>query len=316
LINKNGGSPKYQLDDQKHPVTIGIEGIIWPPELAKCLAIKKIGLDYPIVITDIKGCGILNDDYMVAMLMLQNPDVYYNPVSGWFYRLQEGDGEAQPQRIYEEEIKNAFHRILRGLRKPASKAPLDELPAPLCEAFGQTSEPASKAEVYVDTSLKHLASLVELLKVMAVKPFVVKETTKPLQEAAPKPPINETEEAKNLDEFITTQLEQAEGANLTVSEALAGYDRYCSCEGLLRFSPRQFHDRLTDAVKRSFGVQKTHDVIRSGQAKRGFRNLRLKRQGVEPGIEAFRTDRTDRTALFEGMERCQTDLTAYLATAT
>jgi hypothetical protein len=146
----------------------------------------------------------------------------------------------------------------------------------------------------------------ELFKILAVKPFEIPQV-------ATKPP--EVDEAAGaFDEFVLTQLEEAEGATLTVAEALAGYTDYCSTEGHPRLTPRQFQERLPDAVKKEFGIPANHDTIRDGRAKRGFRNVRLKLREVAHKIETLRTDRTDRTALLEGMERCHSDLTTYLAT--
>jgi len=140
-----------------------------------------------------------------------------------------------------------------------------------------------------------LKALTELLKILAVKPFEVPETAKvPAEEV--------DEQATCFEEYVLTQLEEAPGETLTVAEALAGYIEFCNNEGGARYSTRQFRDKLGDAVKREFGIGKNHDTLRNGQAKRGFRNLRLKGQDIEPRIEVCRTDRTLRTPFLTGVD--------------
>jgi hypothetical protein len=181
----------------------------------------------------------------------------------------------------------------------------------MTEAIEMAGMPAveqiRKPLLHVDTGPKHLATLIELLKVMAVKPFEVAPA------AVATPPAEGVDEAANaFEEFVLTQLEEAEGATLTVAEALAGYAGYCLDGGYPRYSPRQFHDRLPDSVKTAFGIEKSHDIIRDGHAKRGFRHLRLKGQAVATKVETLQTDRTARTILFDGLDLCHADLTAYL----
>ena len=274
---------RNRFDNHGHPVTLKFKEIVWPDaDLAMCWAFQMASMEYEITVLDKHGDEVVNDDFLASMFTNMHANVFFNPVTGTFYeRLADG----QNKTYHVEEVKKSFHGILSYIRQQANKP-----------AVKTSGEATGKAPLHVDTGLKYLATLVELLKILAVKPIDVPEA------AAPVPMKTADAEAKGFDEFILTQLEPALGQDLTVAEAFTAYTDYCALEDHPRYLVRQFRDRLGDAVKREFGIGKNHDTIRDGMCRRGFRNLRLKRKDVEPKIEIIRMDRTDRTPFLPGLD--------------
>lgn len=261
---------------------------------AMSFALQKAETKYPPRILDERGKVKFNDDYVLAFFMVNHHNTHYNPVTHRFY-VEHGEGPTQ-ENLYDEEVKRDLHATLVALRNLAIKGLLPQSPN------GQINT----SPLYVDTGPKHLATLLELLKIVAVKPIDIPE-----EGAAVDP------EKSGFDDFVSSELEDAPGTSVTVEEAYEAYAEYCISEGhARRYSQRQFYDRIGEAVKRSYGISKNHDIVRDGRARRGFRNLRLKVREVEPKQESSGTDRTTRTAVFmDAVDRCHADLTAYLATA-
>jgi hypothetical protein len=293
MIANRDANSDYRFDNEAKPVTIKFKEIVWPKELAVYWAFELARAEFDVLVEDKRGNPVVNDDFVAATFMNLHADIFFNPANASFYRrLANGRGNAA---FYVEEAKKSLHEILSYIRPVAA--------TPAIKA-------AAKAPLFVDTGLKHLTDLVELLKILAVRPV----------EAVPQPAVAPTvvpdKNARVLEEFMLSQLEETLGEAVTVDEAYQAYAEFCVSEGhLLRYSQRQFNDRISGSVNRIFGIQKAHDIQRESRAKRGFRNLRLKGYAIEPKTETLRTDRTHRTEPFLSMvERCHSDLTAYLAT--
>ena len=268
---------KYRFDNQGHPTVVSFRQIVWPADLAMHWAWKITASEYEILAEDKHGGPVVNDDFVASMFINMHANISFNPVIGTFYERLAG---GRIRTHYVEEVQKSMHQVLTYIRKTAKHV---------------AAKANGKVKLYVDSGPGHLKALTELLKILAVKPFEVPETAKvPAEEG--------DEQATCFEEYVLTQLEEAPGETLTVAEALAGYIEFCNNEGGARYSTRQFRDKLGDAVKREFGIGKNHDTLRNGQAKRGFRNLRLKGQDIEPRIEVCRTDRTLRTPFLTGVD--------------
>jgi hypothetical protein len=286
---------KYPFDNLASLVTLKFKEIVWPDVLAIYWASTIANMEYEIVVANRHGNPVLNDDYVGSVFINMHPNIFFNPGTGTFYeRLPDG----QNQTYYEEQVKKSLHAVLSYIRKAIT----------IKLTVKAASDAIGKAPVFVDTGLKHLAELVELLKIVAVRPIEV-----PKQEAA-KPAVAE---ATGFENFVQTQLEEAPGASVAVEEAYEAYTEFCISEGHpRRYGQRQFQDRIGAAVKGIHGIDKNHRTIRNGLHKRGFFNLRLKSgAGSNPGtVGTLGTDGT--VAFMEGMNRCHSDLTAFLATVT
>ena len=304
LVATRDSKAGYRFDNEGHPATIKLRDIVWPDAVVTLLAVRKAEGDFPMVVMGEHGEAKLSDDHIVALFRAHNPKVHFNPVTAWFY-LPLADG--QVRRIYEEQVKKGLYELLTFARLKTRKKFVEEMPSPaLAEAIAQAGfAPAAdrpkKLPVHVDMGLRHLTELVGLLKVLAVRPFEV--------------PAQEDEEAKAFTGFIQTRFEREPGENLTVEEARCAYREFCFSEGHPQLPERQFRARLPEAVKSRLGIDKSHDILRDGMAKRGFRNLRLKRQDADSGIETLRTERTERTAFLPGVDWFDRDLSGELAVA-
>jgi hypothetical protein len=212
---------------------------------------------------------VLNNDYVIDRFM-EDYEIWFNPATGHFFQITNG----LVQKVYEDEIKKLLHAILVWVRRDNESirnSETDRVLADARESQGLSpirAEAGKRAWVYVDTGLEHLATLVELLKILAIWSRE--------DEGVP-----EVDQAKAFTAFLRSQIESAPGQSVAVEEAWEAYEQYCSSEDYPRYSRKEFFDRLSKSVPREFGMRRNNRTIRNGKAKRGFDNLRLK-SSVDP----------------------------------
>jgi hypothetical protein len=287
----------YKYDNDGQPTLIKLKDITWPKEVATLRALQAVEDDIPMVLIDNHKRLKLNDEYVVGIFRAHNPELCYNPRTSLFY-LELEDGRMTP--IFEELVKKQFHTILCQIQAKVTRQCLGDTPAALetaialADGLQAQKQPAKKMTLHIDTGPWHLSTLVNLLKVVTVKPFEIEEQPK-----SQAPPTKADKEDIAFREFVLTQIERAPGASLTISDAFAGYVAYCAREGLAKLSLRQFQRKIGDAVKRAFDAYKAHDILTScGGCQRGWRNVRL----VGTKNDHSTSGRTEQTPYLPGVD--------------
>jgi hypothetical protein len=261
-VRKEQKPPVYRLDHEGPPVTLAIKDILWPWPVSSAWAIPLASVRFAIGKSGGLGRPKLNDDFLADVWMNENPGLWFDSGTKTFYQVEEEqpiDGLLQPVCL--EEIKKRLHQTLIGIKDLSS---------------------TSGKALSVDTSPRHLARLMTLLKILAAKPAGDRKI-----KAVPVAPAKEI---VAFDAFIKAGLAATPGNEpLTAEEIYQVYVEFCLRRGLQRYSKRQFQTRLGNALRQAFGIGQSHDIIKDGRAKRGFRNLR-----VEPSFEKSRTERAHR----------------------
>jgi hypothetical protein len=100
--------------------------------------------------------------------------------------------------------------------------------------------------------------------------------------------IEQPDEAEGLKYYLGNRLERRPNYNLTTREILSDYLTYCEANGLAAYPECEFLDKLTKAIRETFGLTKVHNILRphaeSGKmtARYGFNNLGIKtKHGTE-----------------------------------
>jgi hypothetical protein len=268
-IGSRDSKSSYKFDNQGHPVSICFRDIVFHPEVYEPLNQEMEVLEFPREVPDKSGRAVLNDDYVIHQFMRFH-EIWFNPVTGYFFQITNG----LVQRVHEEEIKHLLHGVLELVRKRNETIKDSEMDkfieaARESQGLGPLKAVAGKGvRVYVDTGLEHLATLVELLKILAIWRREDKE-------------VPEVDQAKAFTTFLRSQIESAPGQSVAVEEAWEAYEQYCLSEDYPRYSRKEFFDRLGKAVPREFGMRRNNRTVRNGKAKRGFDNLRLK-SSIDP----------------------------------
>lgn len=218
---------QYRIENQGKPISLDFEQLVWPTEAARAFKKDAIGRKYPPTLTDQQGQVMANDNYIAAIYVFENP-IFYHPSERQFVY-----GKGQPTKLCLEMLKLNILDFL-------------ELYAGVYRKQG----------CWMDTSLRHVNQLVELVRVMSVIPPTDEETA--------------------VEHFVEAQLTPASGRNVSIEETYTYYAEYCSREKLPVLSKTQFQDRIAGVVMRKYGLGKSHSIKRDNRCVRGFRGLEVR----------------------------------------
>lgn len=250
MVGERATPSVYHFDNESPVLTVNFKDVLWHLEIATILADQR-GRAHELRLQESNGPGRpkAQDEYILSVFRSHHDNVWFEPGMKVFYTKDERNGRIQP--LYVEEVKKLLHQTLVSLKTH--------------HASGTGN---NKVMANMDTGLRHLARLTGLLKILAVRRCKMRL-------AAPPPPPSE--ELVTFEAFVAMSCKRRQGEAVTLAEAYDAYLQFCvSRDCSAQYSQRQFLARLRDAVNRKFGLVPSHNLIRDGRAKRGYRNLWIK----------------------------------------
>lgn len=91
------------------------------------------------------------------------------------------------------------------------------------------------------------------------------------------------EAGDSLKSFVLKSIVYHGRGTVTTDELFEAYTGLCKCRGWNPLSRAQFHKGIEKAVLGRWGVSKSHDIIREGKPRNGFRNLSLEGGNADHG---------------------------------
>jgi hypothetical protein len=112
----------------------------------------------------------------------------------------------------------------------------------------------------VDTGARHLNQILDLLRIVCVRQPVDEDVA--------------------IATFVEAQLTPTVGRDVTIGEAYASYLDYCSRQKRPAFAKSEFQNRIAGAVKKRYGLARSHSILRDNRCVRGFHGLQVSQESA------------------------------------